>query len=127
MTTRHDLLAKRITQGRAFGQPASVVIQAAGGRNAYGEWEPGATASVATVLATTPLPGAEREEMPEAARLSDARVFWLTSVAAPIRVGTEETAGDVLEYNGVLYRALRTEQWPGYWRVIAVRGEQDNA
>lgn len=127
MSIAKRIARQSIRQNRYFSASATVIIEAAGRRNQYGEWEPGASQSTAQLLATTPLSGKERDDLPEGAREADARKFWLTSLAVPIRTGIGPTEGDRIVYDGTMYRAIRAEQWPGHWQVLGIRGEQDNA
>jgi len=124
---RQARMARRITQGRANGNVVTVSVQTAGSRSASGVWMPDAPTTTTMLAATTPLTGEERDVLPESARLSDARRFWLTTPAEPLRVGAAgPTEGDLIEYDGVSWRVLRAESWPGYWVVVGVRGERDN-
>lgn len=125
MTTRQRRMAQRITEGRHYGSPSfmpvDVVVQSSGSRNEYGEFVAGATTTTEMHAVTTPLGGEERDVLPESARLSDVRLFWLTESVEPLRALTE---GDRIIWEGTTYTALRAERWPGHWRVMGVRGEQ---
>jgi len=128
MTSITHRMARQAIRGRYFPDRATVRLQTGGHRNDYGEWVPGAADTRVELVASTPLSGEERRELPEGARETDARKFWLTddSEVQPIRTGANPTEGDLIVWEGTVYRAIRAEQWPGYWQVIAVRGEQDN-
>lgn len=118
-------MARRLAEGRHYGSPSGaavdVAVQSAGSWNEYGEFVAGAITTTRMSGATTPMGGEERDVLPESARLSDVRLFWLTEQVEPLRALTE---GDRIIWEGTTYTALRVERWPGHWRVVGVRGEQ---
>ena len=110
---------------RSFSEPATLIRAGEGGRNEVGEWVPGVDEETdvrATVAPVTAEDAAEtREVLPEGARLSDARRFWLRQPVEAIRAGT--TDGDCLRYAGTEYRVLQVMDWSrgGFVEALAVR------
>lgn len=101
-----------------------LIRQAAGRRNEYGEWEPGAEAApVPADVRSEPLDlqglAWLRDNLPEGSRLMDARLFtvprrygpqWAgdqSREVAPVRAGTGATDGDVIVWQGQRFRAQR--------------------
>ena len=125
--SRQDRMARRILEGRAFSETALIFRQEAGARNDYGEWVAGEEETESVRVATQPLTSKDaadlRDVVPEGSRLRDARRFWLRPDIAPIRVGTGQTEGDIIEYDSTRYRVLRVERWRGYIAAIGVREE----
>jgi len=127
MTLRQSRMAKRLTSGRKAGVLVRVALQSRGSYSSTGEWEPTTLPSLPTLAATEPLTGAERNLLPEASRLSDARRFWLTQTLRPLRVsGTWLAEGDVITYEGINWLVQRVEDWGAYVMADAVRRESDN-
>ena len=110
---------------RRFLEPATLIRQEPGGDNEYGEWVPGQeTRTDITVISAPPDAAKMRDVLPEGARLSESRTFWIAGVEVkPVRVGTGATEGDVIEYKGTRYRVSHVEQWPGFVEVLGVREE----
>jgi len=125
MTTQWHRMGREITQGFDFGGPATLEVESAGHRNEYGEWVAGTTTATVKMLGSTPLSGVERDLLPEAARIADARNFWVASPVAPVRVGAGPTDGDIIRYEGAAYRAIRVDVWQGCWHIIGVRRDDD--
>ncbi len=110
---------------RRFLEPGTLIRQEPGGDNEYGEWVPGQeTRTEITVVSAPPDAAKMRDVLPEGARLSESRTFWIEGVEVkPVRVGTGATEGDVIEYKGTRYRAYQVEEWPGFVEVLGVREE----
>ena len=112
---------------RKFGESAVLIRQAPGHHNEFGEWAPGAEERFPlSVVSAPPSMATLREILPEGARLQDARQFWFEEYnAEPLRVGTEATEGDVIEYVGIRYRVRHAQDWHphGFLDVLAVREE----
>lgn len=125
MTTRRARQARRLAQGRAFSAPIDVLVESAGSRNQYGEWVPGKTTVTTTRGASAPVTSGQaadlRDVLPEGTRLSDSRIFWLTTPVQPLRVGDNATDGDRIRYNGIEYRVLRVEDWDGVTEAVCIR------
>ena len=110
---------------RRFQEPAVLVRQEPGQR-VNGRWEPGTETRTDITLVSAPPDAAKiRDVLPEGARLSESRTFWTGGVEVkPVRVGSDATEGDVIEYQGIRYRAYQVEEWPGFVEVLGVREEE---
>ncbi len=110
---------------RRFLEAATLIRQEPGGDNEYGEWVPGQeTRTDITIVSAPPDAAKMRDILPEGARLSESRMFWIDGVEVkPVRVGTGATEGDVIEYKGTCYRVQHVEEWPGFVEVLGVREE----
>ncbi len=98
----------------------------AGDRNEYGEWVPAAAVENQVDLVTVPLTGEDREQLPEALRLSDVRKFFLAEAAETLRAG--ESDGDIIRYpatGGNEYRIVMVKDWGSFREVMAVRPEEE--
>ena len=52
-------------------------------------------------------------------------MFWIEGIEIhPVRLGSDATEGDVIEYKGIRYRAYQVEEWPGFVEVLGVREEE---
>ncbi len=111
---------------RRFQEAATLIRQEPGGDNEYGEWVPGQeTLTDITVISAPPDAAKMRDVLPEGSRLSESRTFWIEGVEVkPVRVGTDATEGDLIEYKGVQYRANQVEEWPGFVEVLGIREER---
>ena len=110
---------------RRFLEVATLIQQEPGRDNDYGEWVPGReTRTEVTVVSAPPDAAKIRDVLPEGARLSNSRTFWIESVEInPVRVGANAAEGDVIIYQGIRYRANHVEEWPGFAEVLGVREE----
>ena len=109
-----------------FHRIATLIRQEPGGDNEYGECVPRQeTRTEITLISAPPDAGKTRGVLPEGVRLSESRMFWIAGVEVkPVRVGTDATEGDVIEYKGIRYRAYQVEGWPGFVEVLGVREVQ---
>lgn len=120
--TRLSNVARRVLAHVEFRQTATIVRQSPGARNEHGEWQPGATTEEDVVLANAPA-GQERNVVPEGARPTDTRQFWMMSDVLPIRVGNAITDGDIIRYDGTDYRVRSVQDWDFLIAVVGVREE----
>lgn len=115
----------RLTSPSArYRESATLIKQAAGDYNEYGEWVPGAETSSAITVESAPPSGARvRDIQPDGARLQDWRTFWLYTDVEPLRVGTGQTDGDVVQYDGIRYRVRHVADYRphGPVEVLGVR------
>ena len=108
-----------------YGEDCEIVRQAAGSRNEYGEFVPGATTTEPVRMAVEPatagpLSGGENRDMqPSGARLRDVKRFFLPSNGdvAPIRVGTSQTEADVIRYAGTDYSVVRVDSYEAFGHI----------
>ena len=116
-------MSRPFTSSR-FGEPATLIRQAPG-QHVNRRWVPGQeTLTEITVVSSPPNAATMRDVLPEGARLSASRMFWIEGVEVkPVRVGTDATEGDVIEYESTRYRAHHVEEWPGFVEVLGVREE----
>ena len=114
----------RLTSPSArYRESATLIKQAAGSRVA-GVWTPGAETSTAITVESAPPSGARvRDIQPDGARLQDWRMFWIYTDVEPLRVGTGQTDGDVVLYDGIRYRVRHTADYRphGPVEVLGVR------
>lgn len=100
--------------------------QAAGARNAYGEFVPGAGTDRDIRVISAP-GGASRDPLPEGQRLSDMRTFWLDKT--PTRGASDAAAlssdpprqADVIVYGGAVWRINETLDWGDFWELRTLR------
>ena len=100
--------------------------QAAGARNAYGEFVHGAVSNSNIRVITAP-GGASRDPLPEGQRLSDMRTFWLdkspsrgAADAAALRANPP-TEADVIVYSGAAWRINDVLDWGDFWELRTLR------
>lgn len=114
--------SRRLLRGE-YGEDCEIVRQAAGSRNEYGEFVPGATTTEPVRMAVEPVTGGENRDMqPSGARLRDVKRFFLPSNGdvAPIRVGTSQTEADVIRYAGTDYTVLRVDSYEAFGHIEIV-------
>jgi len=111
-------VAVHTLRGRTFTEPATLVRQGSGEFNEYGEFVAGSSERISVFLATAPLTGQDRELLPEGVRSKNVRKFWLMEKVNP--VAEERTTGDLLEHDGLVYRAVMVQDWHGFFEVTAV-------
>ena len=108
-------------------EPATLVQEAPGSRNDFGEWVSGAKTSTAIQVITAPSSGGmSRLTVPEGARLTDYRTFYVSDVLPlPLRVGAKQSGADVILYDGTAYCVKDVDDWRphGFAEVLAVRAE----
>ena len=105
---------------------AGTLIRQASGTYVAGIWTPGAETSTDVTVISAPTSAARaRDVLPEGARLSDSRTFWLEQQAEPLRVGADQTEGDVIEHRGTRYRLLSVYDWTPHTfvEVVGIREE----
>ena len=106
----------RLLRTRRWTEDATLVQEGAGTRNEFGEFVPGATTETAVKVRSGPVGGdggVTRWQIPEGERIQDYRSFLMIGRSvAPIRVGTGQTDGDVLVYQGIRYRIADAQPWP---------------
>lgn len=114
--------SRRLLRGE-YGEDCEIVRQAAGSRNEYGEFVPGATTTEPVRMAVEPVTGGENRDMqPSGARLRDVKRFFLPSNGdvAPIRVGTSQTEADVIRYAGTEYSVVRVDSYEAFGHIEIV-------
>ena len=105
-------------------EPATLIRQEPGSR-VNGRWVPGQeTETDITVVSAPPDAAKMRDMLPEGTRLSESRMFWIEGVEIqPVRLGTDATEGDMVEYKGVRYRAHNVEDWGDFVEALGIREE----
>ena len=115
-------IGRRLRVSRYFGCPA-ILVRITGDFNDRGEYEETETETVIK-CATAPATGDDarvRVLTEGGVRLDGMRRFWLTEAVEPVG---DDTAGDVIEYDGERFRAHVVERWgPEAFEVLAVRQE----
>ena len=110
-------------------EPATVIRQAAGDFVPGGRFVPGSTTSEDIELVAAPVgassSGTWRNVMPEGARVSDWREFWLPPTVKPLRVGARKTGPDVIIYEDTRYCMFASRPWTkhGFIAALGVREE----
>ena len=123
--------ARRVIQGRTFGENAEIVRQAPGHRS-RGKFISGEESVTAVRLASAPLTSRDmaelRQVLPEGSRLAKARKFWVVTtdadaVAAVRVVDGEQTGPDIIRYRSTDYRAIYVVDYSetGFIEVVATR------
>ena len=118
--------AVRPISASRWAEPATLIQQTPGDDNQYGEWMSGEEVSTPLRLVSAPPSMAiRRDVLPEGARLTDWRTFWLEPAAKPLRVGAGQTDGDVIVYEGLRYRLRHVNDWTpdGCIEALGVREE----
>ena len=125
--------ASRVIKGRAFGEDAFIIRQTPGEYNEFGEWVPGTEEQIPIRLSSAPTQFVNefsemRDVLPEGARISDVRKFWLTENVEALRVGDSATGGDRILYKETRFRVLLVRDFDphGFIEALAVREEADN-
>lgn len=114
-------------------EPAVWRRQAAGARNTYGEFVPGAT-SDKDIRVTTAPGGAPRSELPAGQRLTDLRTFWVdkstirgaadvTTEAAALNPATPREA-DIIVYAGSSWRINDALDWGDFLELRTLRTDE---
>ena len=108
----------------------ATLIQESGSYGNGGGWISGAvTRSQVIVVSAPPNAATVRNIAPEGARIQDMRMFWVEQETKPLRVGANQTDGDVIEYNGLRYRIRHVHDWRphGFVEALGVRedGQDD--
>ena len=108
---RPDHLARRQTQGRAFGQPAILIRFSPGSRDARGRWVSGGSSRIAITLAQAPVKDARSVDVDGVAQ-RDVRIFHMHGIDVDsIRVGRGANEGDQIEFFGDVYRITDIGKW----------------
>lgn len=114
--------ARRLLRGE-YGEDCEIIRQAAGSRNEYGEFVPGATTTEPVRMAVEG--GENRDMQTSGARLRDMKRFFLPTNGdvAPIRVGTSQTEADIIRYAGTDYTVLRVDSYEafGHIEILGIR------
>ena len=115
---------------RRFRESATLIRQAPGARNEYGEWVPGPETRTDVVVVSAPPDKAEMLDiLPEGARLSESRMFWIEGqYVDAVQFDSGSTEGDVIERDGVRYAIRRIEDWSpeGFVEVLGIREEDQS-
>ena len=106
-------------------EPATLIRQEPGSR-VNGRWVPGQeTETDITVVSAPPDAAKMRDMLPEGTRLSESRMFWIEGIEIqPVRLGSDATEGDMVEYKGVRYRAHNVEDWGDFVEALGIREER---
>ena len=109
---------------RRFLEAATLIRQDPGSR-VNGRWMPGQESRTdITVVSAPPDAAKMRDVLPEGARLSESRTFWIEGVEVmPGRTGANAAEGDVVEYGSARYMTHPVEEWPGFVEVLGIREE----
>ena len=107
---------------RRFRESATLIRQQSGQR-VNRRWVPGAETRTEITVVSAPSDAAKmRDLLPEGARLSESRTFWIEgSDVQPVRIGDNATEGDVIEYQDTRFRVQHVESWPGFVEVLGAR------
>ena len=115
-----------------FAEKAKLIRQGPGHRDERGRWAPGdeEPPEEVSVVTAPPSSAAMRDVLPEGARLSETRTFWIDGDnLKPMRAGANATEGDVIVYEGFRYRVRHVEEWTkeGFVEALGVRedGQDD--
>jgi len=139
MTTRLGIIsARRMMRNGLLTESIVIRQEAAGGRNTFGEYVPGATGDTPYDASVEPLTLADgnevRQILPAGNRITDSiRVFVATTddnVAKALRVGTNQTNADIVIYDGLEYIIVDVTDFArhGHLNIVAVRlGGQDDS
>ena len=113
----------RAISGTRWKERATLIQETQGIRDA-GVWNPGLPFETAIWVITAPASaGLARSVLPEGARITDARQFWLDEPVRPVRVGTEQTGPDVILYQTFLYQVRHVSEYlqDGFVECLATR------
>lgn len=109
-------------------EPAALRRQAAGTRNEYGEFVPGATTDHDIRIITAP-GGAARDPLPAGQRLSDMRTFWLekspqrgATAVSPLSE-TPPREQDAIVYGNALYAINDILDWGDFWEIRTLKSD----
>lgn len=112
---------------RRFAEDAILIRQSAGGRGDDGVFVSGAEEQIPIRVATAPVPSKSgisemRDVLPEGARHSEQRTFWVTMPLEALRRGSSASDSDYIEYNGQVFRVEGVSVWEtnGLTQVDAV-------
>lgn len=99
--------------------PGAILKRVAAGSYVNGRWVDGAADPAVPLTNTTVLAisAKEREELPEALRHDDMRVVHTRT---ELRVHTDDTVGDIIEYKGRDYKVLKVKERfeGGFYRAV---------
>lgn len=115
----------RIT-GASFGEDATLVREAPGARNEYGEWVPGAPVETAIRVTWQPAPGKDRwSNFARVVEEGGLRLEGLAVVYATVELfaAGDGTTGDIVSRGGTRHRVRAVEAWPGFWAALVERIE----
>ena len=128
--------ARRVLNNPLFVETVVIRREATGSRNEWGEYVAGAEQSTTYNASVEPLTASDavevRQIVPEANRITDTiRVFVATTddnIAKSLRVGTNQTNADTIEYAGLDYIIVRVTDFArhGHLNIVAVRLEGQN-
>lgn len=119
-------MIKNLITNPKFSEDIAVKRQAPGSRNNKGDYVVGATTSTSMKAVTSPLTADNMHLVRDSngARFQDYRVFYITDdEIRSLRVGTEQTPGDSIEYNGFDWQVDSVQYWPkfGFSEVVGIR------
>ena len=122
-------MSRPITSSR-FRESATLIRQEPGARNEYGEWVSGPETRTDVFVVSAPPDKAEtRDILPEGARLSESRMFWIEGPDVDtVRVIGKTAEGDAIEHNGARYIVRHVEDWSreGFVEVLGIREEDQS-
>ena len=119
-------LTRRQSRGRAFNEPLTI-IYIRGTRNDYGEYAETRN-EVRTYGATAPASRQDalvRTLLEGGIQLDALRLFWTAEDVDPVREG--QGPGDIIVYEGTMYRVQNTQRWGGFSETMATREEGQDA
>ena len=96
---------------------------AAGSRDAYGEWVEGASSTSTIYVSVQPMPGKERQGLPEGLRSKEV-VKLYTGTELRTADQSAGTSGDVVTSGGVDYEVVTVGRWGAvipHYEATAVR------
>ena len=115
-------IVNRQSRGRAFGESATLVTVTTG-VNDFGE--PVQIETLAAITCATAPPSTKddsrvRQLMEGGIALSAMRMFWTVEQPRPV---ADDSAGDIIVFNGERFRVHSVAPWGGFSECIGVRQE----
>ena len=100
-----------IPRSRLLRETATIIRQAGGSRNEFGEYVPGEPVRTDVSCATAPISGQDRDLDEAGLRLIGDRAFWFPP-GTDLAVASQDRGDDSIEYDGQEFRVVRLERFP---------------
>lgn len=112
----------------AFKQTITVLRRGTGIRNQYGEFDQTQPDTILTLSGSVqPFKGRDRLDLPEAERVSNGIMIYVSNKEniEAIRVGTGQTDGDIVVFQGINYliKSIKDYNVYGHYEITATRLE----